>query len=105
VGKRADVVIAGNPDTFTGQPAINPVGSLIFQSTPQDILDVFVDGRHVKKDGKLVGVDLPELFARSNASADEILRKVHKEFPVLPPPVEGSRFEEREKQAKGNITA
>lgn len=105
VGKKADVVIVGNSNTFTGQPAINPVGSLIFQSTPQDILDVFIDGRHVKKDGKLVGVNLPELFARSNASADEVLRKVHKEFPVLPPPVGGSKFEEREKQAKGNITA
>ena len=105
VGKKADVVIVGNPATFTGQPAINPVGSLIFQSTPQDILDVFINGRHVKEDGKLVGVNLPQLFARCNASADEVLRKVHKDFPVLPPPVEGSKFAEREKQAKDNITA
>jgi cytosine/adenosine deaminase-related metal-dependent hydrolase len=104
-GKKADVVIVGNRGTFTGQPSVNPVGSLIFQSTPQDILDVFIDGRHVKKDGKLVGVDLPALFARSGASAAEVLRKVHKDFPVLPPSVEGSIFAEREKQAVGNIAA
>lgn len=103
-GKRADVVIAGNKETFTGQPAINPVGSLIFQSTPQDIRDVFIDGRHVKKDGKLVGFDLADLFQRSNASTTEILRKVHKDFPVLPPAIEGSKFAEREKEAGANIS-
>lgn len=102
-GKKADVVIVGNALTFTGQPSVDPLGGLVFQSTPQDIRDVFIDGKHVKRDGQLVGVDLPDLFARLRNSTAEILEKVHKDFPVLPPEPEGSRFSERESQAKDNI--
>jgi hypothetical protein len=69
------------------------------------VRDVWIDGKHVKKDGELVGVDLPALFARSRASTDEVLRKVHRDFAVLPPQVEGSRFAEREKAAQDNIKA
>lgn len=102
-GKKGDVVIVGNLRTFTGQPSIDPVGGVILQSTPQDVQDVWINGTHVKKNGELVGVDLPALFARSKASTDEILRKVYRDFPVLPPQVEGSRFSEREKAAQDNI--
>ncbi|MGW6796725.1 amidohydrolase family protein [Streptomyces chartreusis] len=105
VGKKADVVVVGNAESFTGQPAINPVGSLVFQSTPNDVSDVFIDGRHVKRNGKLVGVDLPDLFAQSNASTQRVLDEVAKTYPQLPPPMQGSNFEALEEAAAANLAA
>jgi 5-methylthioadenosine/S-adenosylhomocysteine deaminase len=103
-GKQADVVVIGNPESFTGQPAINPLGSAIFQATPHDVWDVFVAGREVKRDGRLVNVDLPSLFAEAQRSADNILDKVYQTHPVLPPPVDGSSdYEELESHARANL--
>lgn len=103
-GKQADIVVIGNADSFTGQPAINPLGSAIFQATPNDVWHVYVAGRAVKRDGRLVGVDLPALFAQAQESSDAILAKVHQEHPVLPPPVDGtSDYEELESHARANL--
>jgi len=103
-GKQADLAIIGNPGSFTGQPAINPLGSAIFQATPHDVWDVFVAGKAVKRNGKLVGIDLPNLFKQAQASAETILEKVHRVHPVLPPPVDGtSNFEELEARARVNL--
>lgn len=103
VGKKADVVVVGNRRSFTGQPAINPVGSLVFQSTPNDVSDVFIDGRAVKRDGELVGVDLDQAFAELNDSTERILSAVRRDHPVLPPPVQGSNFEALELAAAANL--
>jgi 5-methylthioadenosine/S-adenosylhomocysteine deaminase len=37
------------------------------------VRDVFVAGKRVKKDGKLVGVDIPKLRALAQASRDHIV--------------------------------
>jgi cytosine/adenosine deaminase-related metal-dependent hydrolase len=102
-GRQADVVVIGNRGSFTGQPAINPLGSAIFQATPSDVWDVFVAGRGIKRNGALVGVDLPALFSQAHESAEAILEKVHRAHPVLPPPVEGSDYEELERNARANL--
>ncbi|TMR28961.1 hypothetical protein ETD96_36510 [Actinomadura geliboluensis] len=102
-GKKADIVIVGNPNSFTGQPAIDPVGSLVFQSTPEDVWDVFIDGVAVKRNGRLVGVDLTALFEQANASKDRILAEVAKTYPQLPPPVHGSNFQALETAAANNL--
>jgi cytosine/adenosine deaminase-related metal-dependent hydrolase len=102
-GKRADVVVIGNRESFTGQPAINPVGSAVFHATPTDVWDVFVDGERVKRDGKLVDADLPSLFERAAASAESILERVHRTHPELPPAADGSDYEALERQASANL--
>ena len=102
-GKQADVTVIGNPLSFTGQPAINPLGSAIFQATPSDVWDVFVAGCAVKRDGNLIGVDLEKLFAEAAASAASILEKVYRDHPVLPPPAAGSDFEALDRQARANL--
>lgn len=102
-GKDADVVIIGNPDSFTGQKAINPLGNAIFQANPSDVWDVFISGQRVKRNGRLTNVCLNTLFKDANRSAERILEKVHAEHPVLPPPPRGSDFEELEHRAKINL--
>ena len=102
-GKQADVVVIGNPSSFTGQRAIHPLGSAVFQSNPSDVWDVLVAGRELKRNGQLVGIDLKQLFAEANRSAETILNKVRQVHPVLPPPSQGSDFEALEQRAKENL--
>ncbi len=60
VGKRADVILVGGPG-ISQHPHIDPVGTLAFQTSAADVRTVLVDGRVVKRDGALQGVDLAEL--------------------------------------------
>lgn len=59
-GKKADLVVFRCDDINT-VPIINPVGTIVFNTSPENIDTVIVDGRIVKKDGHLIGVDWPKL--------------------------------------------
>jgi len=67
-GKSADVIVVGGP-SFAQHPVIDATGTLVFQTTPADVRTVMVAGRIVKRNGELVGVDLPALLADADASA------------------------------------
>lgn len=62
-GKQADVIVVGG-DGFGVRPRHEPAGSVVFQATRQDVRLVLVAGKVVKRDGVLVGVDLPAALAR-----------------------------------------
>ena len=57
-GAKADVVLIKNDDSPVSFPLLNPYGHVAFQAQRGDVHTVLVDGRVVKRDGKLVGVDL-----------------------------------------------
>jgi cytosine/adenosine deaminase-related metal-dependent hydrolase len=57
-GKKADVVLIRNDDSPVSFPLLNPYGHVAFQAQRGDVHTVVVDGRVVKHDGKLVGIDL-----------------------------------------------
>jgi hypothetical protein len=57
-GKKADVVLIKNDDSPVMFPVLNPYGHVVFQAQRGDVHTVVVDGRVVKHDGKLVGIDL-----------------------------------------------
>jgi cytosine/adenosine deaminase-related metal-dependent hydrolase len=57
-GKRADLVLIKNDDSPALYPLLHPYGSLVFQAGRGDVHTVLVDGRVVKHEHKLVGVDL-----------------------------------------------
>jgi cytosine/adenosine deaminase-related metal-dependent hydrolase len=59
VGKKADVVLLKNDESTVSFPLLNPYGHVAFQAQRADVHTVVVNGRLVKRDGKLVGVDLP----------------------------------------------
>jgi cytosine/adenosine deaminase-related metal-dependent hydrolase len=58
-GKKADVVLLKNEYSPVSFPVLNPYGHVAFQAQRGDVHTVIVDGRVVKSEGRLVGVDLP----------------------------------------------
>jgi 5-methylthioadenosine/S-adenosylhomocysteine deaminase len=57
-GKKADIVLLRNEDSPVMFPILHPYGHVAFQAQRADVEAVLVDGRIVKRDHKLVGVDL-----------------------------------------------
>jgi cytosine/adenosine deaminase-related metal-dependent hydrolase len=57
-GKKADVVLIKNDSSPVSFPLLNPFGHVVFQAQRSDVHTVLVDGRMVKHDGRLVGIDL-----------------------------------------------
>jgi 5-methylthioadenosine/S-adenosylhomocysteine deaminase len=70
-GKAADIILlrADDPTVF---PVTDPVGTVVTAGHPGLVDTVLVAGRVVKRDGRLLGVDLPALQARLLASRDRI---------------------------------
>jgi 5-methylthioadenosine/S-adenosylhomocysteine deaminase len=57
-GKKADVVLIKNDHSPVMFPVLHPYGHVAFQAQRADVHTVIVNGRVVKSDGRLVGVDL-----------------------------------------------
>jgi cytosine/adenosine deaminase-related metal-dependent hydrolase len=58
VGKKADLVLIRNEHSPVMFPLLNPHGHVAFQAQRGDVDTVIVNGRIVKRDHRLVGVDL-----------------------------------------------
>ena len=58
VGKKADVVLIRNEHSPVSFPLLNPYGHVAFQAQRGDVHTVLVNGRVVKHDHRLVGIDL-----------------------------------------------
>jgi cytosine/adenosine deaminase-related metal-dependent hydrolase len=71
-GKQADLVMI-RTDSIHMTPAIDAVGAVVLNANASDVDTVFVGGRCVKRDGKLVGVDWPALAKRVHASSERIV--------------------------------
>lgn len=98
-GKRADLQLVGG-GAFEQHPRIDPYATLVFQTTAADVRTVLVDGRVVKRDGALTGVDLPRLTAEADTAADAILGRVRDAGHTLPGTPPGA-FELLEPVARG----
>ena len=57
-GKKADVVLIKNDHSPVSFPLLNPYGHVAFQAQRADVHTVIIDGRIVKDEHRLVGVDL-----------------------------------------------
>ena len=57
-GKKADVVLVKNEHSPVMFPVLHPYGHVAFQAQRGDVHTVLVNGRVVKRDGRLVGIDL-----------------------------------------------
>src|SRR4051794_6402127 len=70
VGKKADLVLLKNAASPVSFPILNPYGHVAFQAQRGDVHTVLVDGRVVKRDGALVGVDLAGIRAKVDSTLD-----------------------------------
>ena len=75
IGKAADIVILDDRNLAI-TPMNNPFGAVVYGAHPGLVKDVFVAGRHVKKDGKLVGVDYDRLKAMALSARDHIISEM-----------------------------
>jgi urease alpha subunit len=89
-GKKADVVLIKNDASPAMFPLINPYGHIAFQAQRGDVHTVLVDGRVVKQDGRLVGIDLAAArrevestveYLRSELGDDAWVAGMHPEVP------------------------
>jgi cytosine/adenosine deaminase-related metal-dependent hydrolase len=88
VGAKADLVIwNGNSPSLLGWD--DPVAAVILHANVGDILHVLVDGKFVKKDGKIVEPNYPAIQQRFLKSAKRI-QQVWRDTPL--PVLEGKFF-------------
>ena len=69
-GRRADLVLVRNDASPAMYPILHPYGSLVFQAGRGDVHTVLVDGRVVKHEHRLVGVDLAAARAAVAGTVD-----------------------------------
>jgi 5-methylthioadenosine/S-adenosylhomocysteine deaminase len=73
-GKQADIVLL-KTNAINTAPMIDPVGTVVVFSDTSNVDSVFVAGRAVKRDGKLLDVDLGRTCAQLDESRNAILGK------------------------------
>jgi cytosine/adenosine deaminase-related metal-dependent hydrolase len=75
-GKAADVVVLDlrKPASF-GASSVSMYDRIVYGTARDAVAKVYVAGRELVADGRLVGVDMPELLKRSTESIDAIVRR------------------------------
>ncbi|HEY5058809.1 MAG TPA: amidohydrolase family protein [Gaiellaceae bacterium] len=73
-GKRADIIIV-RADSFGMTPLNNPIGAFVYNAHPGLVDTILVEGKVVKRDGKLLGVDHARVRRLAIESRDDILRR------------------------------
>ncbi|MGH7641620.1 MAG: amidohydrolase family protein [Candidatus Dormibacteria bacterium] len=73
-GKRADIIVidTAGPHLFPLNDAANAVVAF---AQPHDVRTVLVDGEVIKRDGRLVNVDLPRLHADADSARDYLFQQ------------------------------
>ncbi|MBQ0904496.1 amidohydrolase family protein [Micromonospora sp. U21] len=71
-GRQADIVLIKNDASPVMFPILNPNGHVVFQAQRGDVHTVLVGGRIVKRDGRLVDVDLAAARAGVAATIDHL---------------------------------
>jgi len=114
-GKKADLVLIRNDNSPVSFPLLNPLGHVAFQAQRGDVHTVVVNGRVVKYDGKLVGIDLASMRTEIENTIDYLKSEIGEEvwqagmFPEVPEaeaaildnPYQYSDFVDESKRAGG----
>jgi cytosine/adenosine deaminase-related metal-dependent hydrolase len=70
VGKKADVVLIKNDNSPAMFPLLNPYGQVVLQAQRADVHTVIVNGRVVKRDHRLVDIDLDRARSLVESTVD-----------------------------------
>ncbi|MGM1059495.1 amidohydrolase family protein [Saccharothrix sp. Mg75] len=79
VGRKADLVLIRNERSPVMFPLLNPHGHVVFQAQRGDVEAVVVDGRVVKRDHRLVGVDLAAVRAGVERTVEHLRSRLGEE--------------------------
>ena len=74
-GKRADLVVVKCED-LNIVPAVDPIGTIILNSNNSNISDVMVDGKFVKKDGKVVAIAEKDTWEKMRKDINRISKRL-----------------------------
>ena len=74
VGKKADIVIVDVHKLHT-TPLHNPVSTLVYSSSGNDVDTVIVDGEVLVEGGKLVHVNESEIIEKAQEAADGVMKR------------------------------
>ena len=80
LGKSAQVIVACdliNANDINMQPVHDPVSTVVMQTSLANIDSVMIAGRWKKRHGQLLGVELPPLLQRLQASGQKITRALN----------------------------
>jgi len=78
-GARADLVLIKNDRSPVSFPLLNPYGHVAFQAQRGDVHTVIVDGRVVKHEHQLLGVDLPAVRRTVEATVEHLRAELGQE--------------------------
>jgi 5-methylthioadenosine/S-adenosylhomocysteine deaminase len=76
-GKKADLIII-NPRDVNFAPRFEWVNQIVFNARPANVEWVFIDGRPLKRKGKLVGVDPKTVVGAAQKAATRIRKDLLK---------------------------
>jgi 5-methylthioadenosine/S-adenosylhomocysteine deaminase len=71
-GKQADIVLL-KVNAINTAPMVDPIGTIVVFADTSNVDSVFVAGRAVKRDGRLVDADLEKTFQKLDESRNHIL--------------------------------
>jgi 5-methylthioadenosine/S-adenosylhomocysteine deaminase len=78
-GKKADIVLLKNDDSPVMFPILNPYGHVAFQAQRGDVDTVMINGKLVKRDHKLVGVDLADARRKVESTIEHLVGEMGQE--------------------------
>ena len=70
-GKKADLIIL-DPQTVNFAPRVDWISQIVFNGQPRNVEWVFVDGRPLKAEGKLIGANPDSLFPTVQKTAKKV---------------------------------
>lgn len=75
VGKRADLVVFSTEHP-EWRPLLHPLQNLVLNASDRSIESVWVDGREVVRNGRVLTMDLPARLAAADAAATRLLDRI-----------------------------
>jgi 5-methylthioadenosine/S-adenosylhomocysteine deaminase len=84
-GKQADVIVVGPGNERLNMLGLaDHVGAVVQQANASNVQTVLVAGKPVKRDGRLLDVDLARIAAMLDESREGVLERTLADGPVLP---------------------
>lgn len=74
-GKRADLIIFSTEHP-EWRPLLHPVQNLVLNASDRSLEAVYVDGRKLVEDGRLLTIDLPALLERADRASSALLARI-----------------------------